>query len=283
MTNSSVSARHILADAHVHLHKRFDIDQILDAAYDNFQRIAKQKDIQRDWVGVLFLTESYSENRFAQLSAKALDRWSTSTCDKKEKSWISLKTQEPCSLIAYGESGKQIVIIAGRQVVTAENLEILGLVTDQLFEDGQPWETTVSLINSSGGIPVLPWGVGKWIGRRGQLVHKILESSKFAPLFLGDNGNRPVFWPRPLHFKTADRKKIKILPGTDPLPLLSELSRPGRFGFMTSSMVDLEYPGKSMKSILLDPDTVLQSYGGLETPLRFLLNQFSVQYQQKFA
>ena len=51
-------------------------------------------------------------------------------------------------------------------------------------------------------------------------------------LFLGDNGNRPLFWSISRKFFIKQKKKELInLPGSDPLPFNSEEKRPGSFGF----------------------------------------------------
>ncbi|MEM1170460.1 MAG: hypothetical protein AAGJ08_15610 [Cyanobacteria bacterium P01_H01_bin.35] len=83
-------------------------------------------------------------------------------------------TQESISIYATNNENQKIFIIAGRQIVTAEKLEVLALISDSEFADGLPLETTIKNIVSKNGIPVLPWGVGKWIGKRGKILQKLL-------------------------------------------------------------------------------------------------------------
>lgn len=52
--------------------------------------------------------------------------------------------------------------MAGRQIVTAEKLEVLALGTDLDIDDGRPIREVLSLVTENGGLPVIPWGAGKW-------------------------------------------------------------------------------------------------------------------------
>ncbi|MGB7439423.1 MAG: hypothetical protein WA919_00010, partial [Coleofasciculaceae cyanobacterium] len=174
--------------------------------------------------------------------------------------------------------GQGIFIIAGRQVITKEKLEVLALITDKFVEDGLSLETTIQSVISAGGIPVIPWGVGKWIGRRGKLLSKLLTENNFPTLFLGDNSGRPIFWLQPIYFQQAKKQGLRVLPGTDPLPLASEASRPGSFGFTIQGSLSREEPGKQLKQMLLDSTVSINNYGYLETPWRFVSNQLGIRY-----
>ena len=61
-------------------------------------------------------------------------------------------------------------------------------------------------------------GFGKWIGRRGAVLQKLLATHNYPYLFLGDNSGRPSFWSKPHYFQLAKKQAIRILPDTDPLP-----------------------------------------------------------------
>lgn len=264
----------ILADAHVHIHHCFEIEKLLNASLANFQKIALTKAEIYKLIFLIFLTEMPGDVEFSQLLKSAENH-------QQNNNWKFAKTQEAVSISAVNNDNKKIFIIAGRQIVTAEKLEVLALISNANFVDGLPLETTIQNIVSKGGIPVLPWGVGKWLGNRGKILQKLLKSDSLPMLYIGDNGGRPNFWPRPSYFQVAEEKGWKILPGTDPLPLKSEYTRPGSFGFMVEGEIDFETPGKSMKQILLDPTTSLQPYGFLETPFRFIRNQFAIRYGKK--
>jgi hypothetical protein len=88
-----------------------------------------------------------------------------------------------------------------------------------------------------------------------------------------------MFWSRPSYFNVVERRGWRVLPGTDPLPLVSESARPGKFGFALAGTIDWMQPGNSIKA-LLDSPTPLRPYGQLETPLRFVWNQVSLRLQK---
>jgi hypothetical protein len=258
----------ILADAHVHLHDCFPLDRVLDAALENFSRFGKP---EAGFQGVLFLAEMANQNRFEQLFQQS----------SQEKGyaigkWTLYQTEESASLSAVHISGQEIFILAGRQLVTAEKLEVLALITDRTFADGMPLVATIENILAADGVPVLPWGVGKWIGKRGKLLQALLQDQKFPLLYLGDNGGRPVFWFRSPYFKQAKAQGLQILPGTDPLPLATEYQRPGSFGFKAQGTLARQRPGEAMKQALGNPATAISSYGSLENPFRFLKNQLQI-------
>lgn len=272
MTASIQDSSLILADAHVHLHDCFPLDRVLDAALENFSRLEKPGVA---FQGVLFLAEMAHQNQFEQLFQQAGQEQGHKVGD-----WVLSRTEETVSLSAVHLCGQEIFILAGRQLVTAEKLEVLALITNHAFVDGMALEETIDRILAADGVPVLPWGVGKWIGKRGKLLQTLLQDQKFPLLHLGDNSGRPVFWVRSPYFQQAAAQGLRILPGTDPLPLATEYQRPGSFGFKTQGILDRQRPGQAMKQLLADPAAPISPYGALENPLRFLQNQLRIRAQK---
>ena len=266
MTVSAQNDFLILADAHVHIYDCFDLEQLLNSTLSNFQNHAHQQGHKENFIGLLLLTESSGDNYFQKLIA-------TGKISDNQHNWTFKRTQEQISLIASNDNNQELILIAGRQIVTVEKLEVLALFTNQTIEDGLSLEATIRDIITAEGIPVLPWGFGKWIGNRGNLISELLANHKFPILCLGDNGGRPWFWRKPAYFTQAQQQNLRILPGTDPLPIADQFYRPGSFGFMIKADLNLEKPGKELKQMLIDPTTILQKYGNLESPWRFLRNQ----------
>jgi hypothetical protein len=263
----------ILADAHVHLHDCFTLEQLLESALRNFSQFSQSK--QMKFQGALFLVEMANQSYFNQFLHKILSQ----KHDYSVGQWRLYRTQETSSMIASHFSGQKIFIFAGRQIVTSEKLEVLALITDQNFSDGMSLKETIEKILSVGGIPVLPWGVGKWIGKRGNLLKDILHTQPLPLVFLGDNSGRPMFWFRSPYFEKAKEQGLRILPGTDPLPLPSECRRPGSFGFKVQGSLSQQRPGEDIKSLLLDNSKEISSYGSLENPFRFFRNQLAIRVQ----
>ena len=258
----------IFVDAHVHFYDCFDINQFLNSALRNFEQLSEKLSI-KSFVPILLLTESENQN-FFQVFKQAADN---SQPSDRLKNWTFQRTQETLSLAVCNQHQQKIYLIAGRQVVTQENLEVLALITDESFPNDLPLKDTIQNIVDKGGIPVIPWGFGKWIGQRKQVLNRFLEHR--SGLFLGDNSGRPLFW-YPHYFRQAKKKGLRILPGTDPLPLASQVNRPGSFGFTIQGNLGLEEPGLQLKQMLLDPQTTVNPYGTLESPWRFIRNQFAL-------
>lgn len=265
----------ILADAHVHIYDCFDLHTFLDSALANFRVEATRCGQGDAFTALLLLTETARNNWFQRLRKIASEE--RQIRNRAFENWSFHRTKESSSLCARRAGRQTVFLIAGRQIVTAEGLEVLALATDKEFEDGSPLADVIRTVRVSGAIPVIPWGFGKWLGQRAIILKKILNRPEASGLFLGDNGNRPSFWPCPSHFKLAETKGIRVLPGSDPLPFASESWRPGSFGFSVNGSVTRECPASDLKHILLDPTTRLKEYGHLEHPWRFFRNQLAMQ------
>jgi len=261
----------ILVDAHVHIYDCFDLEIFFESAFTNFQSEAARMGQVDDFTAALLLTETSKDNWFERLESYAGNK--TTNEIKTIRDWTFHHTDEDCSLCARGSKNQSLFVIAGRQIVTAEKLEVLALATDKKFKDGVPIEQVIQSIRDMGAIPVIPYGFGKWIGKRGKVVRNLLQKTEGTKFFLGDNGGRPRFLPRSSHFKQAEKKGIRVLPGSDPLPLPSEEWRPGSFGCIIPERLDELRPSTHLKGILKNSTIKIVSYGGLESPIRFFRNQ----------
>ncbi len=118
--------------------------------------------------------------------------------------WELEPNSEPETL-AVRCGSTRLNVIAGRQLVTRERLEVLALGTTAPLRDGEPMEATLAAVRDVGAAAVLPWGVGKWLGARGAVVARVLADPAWRDVFLGDNGNRLELGPDPKHFTAARR------------------------------------------------------------------------------
>jgi hypothetical protein len=266
----------LLADAHVHIYGCFNLEVFFDSAYANFRAEAVRQGCQNDFTGILLLAETSKDNWF-----QALVEYS----DKKINvgPWTIHRTEENSSLWAQRNEKQALWVIAGRQIVTCENLEVLALMTASGFRDGHGILGTIEQVKGQGGIPVIPWGPGKWLGRRGKMVEDVIEARGLPAFFLGDNGNRPALWLRPRLFSLAEQRGIAVLPGSDPLPFSSENRRPGSFGFFLTGAVNPQQPGTDLKKLVLNEESFLKVYGRLEKPVRFMRNQLKMQLSKRFG
>jgi hypothetical protein len=276
MFATEYSYQTILLDSHVHIYDCFDLNQFFNSALRNFQQYAAN---HHSCIFALLLTESTIESYFEFLSQVAKRQ---ANVDLLPSHWTVAITEEHTALYAYNTSGQGIFLLAGSQIITAEKLEVLALFTTQRFVDGRPLATVIQDVVISEGIPVIPWGFGKWMGKRGRTLAHWLAQDTLPLLFLGDNGGRPIFWPEPYLFKRAKQKGLQILPGTDPLPFADEANRAGSFGCLLEGQFNSSRPATSIQQILLKSNVQLKPYGVLEQPWKFVRNQIGMQLLKRY-
>lgn len=221
-----------LVDSHVHIHPRYDLQRVLDAAGNNTRAAATQLGLGSGVVGCLLLAENPGAEAFVTLHAGAGSEPHPDAGPGGSLSgWSLQRTGEPDSVLAIHPSLPRLLIMAGRQVATTDGLEVLALLTARRFPAGLDVAAAVAAARAAGAIVVIPWGFGKWTFRRGRLVAELLRTAG-QPLFLGDNGGRPRLSRTPRLLREAERAGMPILPGSDPLPLPGHETRAGSYGFV---------------------------------------------------
>jgi hypothetical protein len=144
-----------------------------------------------------------------------------------------------------------------------------------MVEDGAPLASVLEWCRSNDALAVLPWGAGKWIGRRRRIVMDVLQRCDPGQVALGDNGGRPGWWSVPI-FAAARARGFKVLPGSDPLPLPGQAGRIGRFGFATAVTVDEDAPARSILRALQCPATMIRPCGRAVSLRSFLADQIAL-------
>lgn len=263
----------LFVDAHVHLHPIFDLGIFLTSAARNVAAAARALGVgEGDAIGVLLLSEGANEGAFARLRSDGLG----------VSGWTVEATTESESL-RVRESGRlRLIVVAGRQIVTREGVEVLSLLSGESVADGMPLDDTIETVRLANGIPVLPWGFGKWTMRRGKLVAAVLRSRPHD-VFLGDNGGRLGAAPEPRLLEEARRRGVPVLPGSDPLPFRGEQSRAGACGFLADVRLDEERPAEVLRGWLHVLREQPPRYGTLETLGRFCRNQARMQWRKRAA
>lgn len=260
----------ILVDAHVHIHRCFDTGVFLASAARNFRSAAAESCPGQPYRAVLCLTEDAGTSEFGHFRKLAgahsgLNGWSVS------------RTGERHSLVASHHDLGELTILAGRQIRCEEGLEVLALGTSRSFDDGITVNAAIEQIHREAALAILPWGFGKWTGRRGRVVRRVLKSYTPEEIFLGDNSGRLARWPEPGEFALARQRGFRILPGTDPLPFSSEVTRAASYGLAVPGNLSSTEPARALIGILSDLSVETRPFGRLETPLRFLRNQLAMQ------
>jgi len=263
-----------LIDAHVHFYPTYDVKRFLDAASDSFAR-QPQTSARR----VLCMAESAADNWFGTL-ALCSEQPSKQPPALAGSDWTRHPTNEPQSLrLTRDRDDAELLIIAGHQCVTAEDIEVLMLGHVEKYPDGDPAEVVVAAALAAGSLPLLPWGFGKWLGKRGELVAQLKE--KFgAQLLLGDNSGRLAGTPTPALLRSGQEQGHCLLPGSDPLPMQGEEQKVAGFGAWLPGDMSAEAPFADLKTLLANGNQP-EPFGAGETLIRFVRNQLLMQVRKR--
>jgi hypothetical protein len=242
---------------------------MLTSAHLNFSQVAARLGTTQ-WQGVLMLAEMRAARWFDSVhTGSRVGSWS-----------LEPQAEEASSLCAVA-GNKQLLIVAGRQVVTSEGIEVLTLGTRTVIADGQPIAETVAAARDAHALIVLPWGAGKWLGGRGRIVNSTLKGALGTPLFPGDNGGRPLFWPKPDVFASATQSNRPLVSGTDPLPLPGEEMRVGSFGFWINEPIAATTPARALYDRLSSGGAKgVTAFGSLQGPVAFVRNQLALRMRK---
>lgn len=260
----------IIIDAHAHIYPCFNLDDFIFSAFNNLfcDNVASA---QPPGSAVIFLTETADSNYFSVLKNEK-NRTDSST---QPKTWHVVDTGERPSLRIKHSNfpEKELIVVSGQQVVTLEKLEVLSIGCQYPQPEGAALRNTVHSIFSGNGLAILPWGVGKWLGKRGRIIDTFVAAETTPRLFLGDNGSRPRFWKVSRLEQCPKTKRFRLLSGTDPLPLPGEEKRVGSFGSIIQGTLNPEKPFESLKDLLCHPETEINGHGNLQPPLSFIKQQ----------
>lgn len=276
ITSDAHNEASVFVDAHVHIHDAFRLGDFLDAAARNFSAQKDKSHGSSESQFVMCLTETQNANQFETLRSRT-DALVDATNPRLD-CWKVTSTEEPQSVrISHPQHGC-IFVIAGRQIVTSERLEVLALGCNTRWDDGQRATDIIANLNRGDSVPVIPWGFGKWYGKRGETVMSLMRAHRSQVFFLGDNSGRPSILSQPPQFEVAGDMGIRILPGTDPLPFSREQSRAGLFGFTLPEPLDENKPWQSIRRQIINQNTEITPYGNLESAWRFARNQVAMQW-----
>jgi len=194
--------------------------------------------------------------------------------------WRFRDTVEKTSVCLAAGEQKSIIVVAGHQLVSEEGLEVLAVGTRDLIESDRPANSLVRKVAQAGGLPIVPWGVGKWLGERRDIVKRLICDPALPQFFLGDSANRPSFWPRPSLFELAKEAGIRNLPGSDPLPVSGEEKYPGSFGVAMNGSLDTRRPVRDLKERLSDRTIGICCFGRRKPIFRFARSQILTRYRR---
>ncbi len=263
----------IYFDSHVHIQDLFSLDVFFKKSLENFSQQMSQSQVNCSGTFFLLLTEGKTHDFFSLFQKEVTER-----TDILPQSWKIEGTQEEESLLFSHKDwpGARLFVVAGRQIITTERLEVLALGTASKFDDGGALVATINCVREGQGLAVVPWGAGKWLGKRGKLVNNLIETADSENLFMGDNGGRPVFWPAPAAFALAAKRGIRLLPGSDPLPLAEEEPRAGSFGGFVPGECTSATPFADLKTLLTEQNVPITPFGNKQGTIRFFKTQIAL-------
>ncbi|MGD8328606.1 MAG: hypothetical protein PVJ49_04165 [Acidobacteriota bacterium] len=281
-----MSAAHgdVLLDAHVHYHAGFSRDAFFHAATRNLRTGGLLIGVREPLVVGLMFTESAGVDAFAGFAAEAAGGPPATQPERPladASDWSFRATAEHNSLWAVHNDGDgEVLVIAGRQLVTREKLEVLALGCREALPDGMTLRAARDAVLAAGAVPVVPWGFGKWWASRGRVVREMIEADSPGRWYLGDNAGRPRASRRPPLFASAARRHVFVLPGSDPLPLPFQEAKAGRCGFAMPGPLDEQRPAATVLEWLRACDTQPPTFGRYESLTRFARDQVAMQLRR---
>jgi len=265
-----------LLDAHVHYHAGFSRRAFFGAAWRNLSAGEHQLRLAGAATKGLMFTESLGADVFGELAAAA----GAPSTDAGE--WSFEATDEDNSLWAVGRTpDARILLIAGRQLVTREGLEVLALGCRHRFDDSLALRDARDAVIDQGGVPVVPWGFGKWWFARGRLLAELLAAPSPGRWFVGDNAGRPRLSRRPALFARAAEHGVFVLPGSDPLPLSGQEDKPGRCGFRLAIATNAQQPAAAVLAALRECERQPETFGRYEGLSGFARDQVAMQLHKR--
>ena len=266
-------------DCHVHLYQFTDLARLLRAVAANGLKAcghigkAALNGGGKSILPTLVLTEPNSRDSYARLlrvgtEGKSIDGW-------RLRPGGDCPGGDCLSVFAEHDDGTLILIISGQQVVTAERLEVLAIACRPDIQDGQSLADTLKEIHGRGAFPVFPWGVGKWLGRRGRLLAAMIAQASLSDFALADTISRPAFWPEP-RLAAANAKGLPVLRGTDPLPVAGQVEKAGAFGSLITMAFDSEQPAASLLTALRGGSVGISPFGRPDSCRAFFRTQLAL-------
>jgi hypothetical protein len=222
----------IVVDTHVHIYPEYDAGRFVVDTITRLQRLAPAA------APVICLTERAGQHVYAE--------WATAgKIPGTDCPVESIETRGGIVLRVETKAGP-LHVMAGRQIATAERLEVLALGRDLEMADGTPAAEVIRSILAAGGIPVLTWAFGKWWFGRSRTVRALV--SHFAPerLWLGDTTMRPREWRPGRIMRRAIAAGTRVLAGSDPLPGADEARYAGRYATLLNRELNPRDPAGSI-------------------------------------
>ncbi|MEI7881070.1 MAG: hypothetical protein WCI95_09370 [bacterium] len=251
--DKTLSQTTLAVDGHVHIYPQYDWAEAVTALLENLATASQTLAPRQNVIPIGLLAESRTNRFYNEVMEAGAPLSKGSLQVEAGPDSGSLVIRDAGTVTGY--------LIAGRQLVTSEKLEVLALGKDTTLSSGLPIEETLKTIAAQGAMPVLSWSPGKWFFKRGKLVGSLIASHPPGSFMLGDIGIRPTVWTTPRLMKLATQCGFKILGGSDSLPMPGEERWIGRAGFQVTGAFDPQKPAASVRALLQAPSSVFIPIG----------------------
>lgn len=250
----------LIVDTHSHFYSCYEIGRYLQSADANMH-------LTTNTLGCLCLATNSNDHPFAQIRKASL---------RLGQPWELCDTDESVSLLVRRREAPRLVLIASRQIVTQEGLEVLALGTDRLLASGQELLRTIDQIHEANALAVVPWGVGKWCLDRGRKLVKALRraADERVALFLGDVAARTQWLG--VSLSPELRRSFHWLCGSDPLPIRNGEQSVGRLASRLPCRIDLCQPSANIVQALQALSASPQRVGSYDSVACMLSNQIKL-------
>lgn len=257
-------SRTIYVDGHVHIYPATRLQAAIDWAATNLRRLTVAAPSQ----GVLILADPDGVDGFERLCA--------ARSTPGELTGWSVGEPSPNFVTLTHGSGVTFTVLRSRQLVTREGLEVIVTGARSTLSSGKSFGSTLDEARASGGWPTIPWGAGKWLGRRGRLVSAaIAAEAARSSIVIGDNGGRPRGWSYVPQFRAAAENGVPILAGSDPLPIAGDEHRIASYGSLVTLPASLELD-VALKEALLAPRARIAAAGQRIDAWQFARSQWAL-------
>jgi len=231
----------LIADTHIHLYPCYDLISAFNRLRFNLKQLAPGS------VRTALFTERSDCDFFTGIRS--------GTIKVASGNFKIEPLTENGGLVLIEKEGALLYLFSGRQIVSAERVEILALATDIKIDDGMPAQDVINAVIDVGGVPVLSWAPGKWLFKRKKVISRLIDSNDPDRMLIGDTSLRPTVWQEPLLMRKAANKGFSILAGSDPLPFRGEERYLGRYGSVIEGPFDAQKPVSSIRKLLISPAT----------------------------
>ena len=131
-----------LVDAHVHLYAMYDRERFFTAARANFDRARRRLGLPHAQY-VMCFTEDSRHDAFGELPGRF---GSVEILATPEESALRVR-------FAGEQDGPEMYVLAGRQIITSEGLELLALATRIVIPDGVSLAEGIERVRAANGTP----------------------------------------------------------------------------------------------------------------------------------